>query len=113
MTTHAKTHASSDHPEIIDQAKDALERARATGRDALEAVDDEVARRPYVSIAVASGVAFGVGTLLGSRALRFAAMIGAGYAAVRFFRSRTGQRVAAMVEERVEELASEVTHASP
>lgn len=113
MTTQAKAHASSDHPEIVDQAKEALERARTAGLDALATVDDQVTRQPYVSMAVASGVAFGVGTLIGSRFLRFAAMIGAGYAVTRLVQSRAGQRVKARVEETVHELASEVTHASP
>jgi hypothetical protein len=104
---------TSDHPEIMDQAKHALERVQASSRDALDTVDAEIERRPYVAVAIASGVAFGVGTLLGSKLLRFAAMIGAGYAVTRLMSSRTGQRVKEIVSEEVAELASAVTHASP
>ena len=104
---------ASDHPEIIDQAKQALERVQTSGREALETVDAEITRRPYVAVAVASGVAFGVGTLIGSRMLRFVAMIGAGYAVTRLMSSRTGEQVKEIVGKRVEELASAVTHASP
>ena len=98
-----KTLASDGMGDARD-AKGKLDEAISTGRHALDNVQGELERRPYVAMGVAAGVAFGVGTILGSRLLRWASVLGAGYAVAQLMRSENGKRVGETVRARVEEL---------
>ena len=92
--------------DVVADAKDKLDDVVTTGRHALDNVSAEMKKQPYVAMGVAAGVAFGIGTILGSRLLRWAAVLGAGYAVSQLLRGDSGKRVAEMVKTRVRSLES-------
>jgi ElaB/YqjD/DUF883 family membrane-anchored ribosome-binding protein len=101
ISTPHRSEAQTAAKDVVTEAKDKLDKVVTSGRHALDNVSSKMEKQPYVAMGVAAGVAFGVGTILGSRLLRLASVLGAGYAVAQLMRGDTGKRVAQMVRSRV------------
>jgi hypothetical protein len=84
-----RTHTLSPHEEIQDATtpEAALRAVTSTvanaARDAFGSIRAQLEQRPHAVLAVGAGLAFGLGTLVGSRVIRWLAVLGGGYALAR------------------------------
>ena len=90
-------------PEKIEttqrEAKAAIASMRGKGRAVVRRIKSEMDDRPYVGMVACGAVGVAVGALLGSRALRLAAIAGVGYLLTRVPFDRIGDTIRTALNE--------------